>query len=204
MVCSDWPTTVLLTFLNAPSSLVPLIRSRTRIVESASLKSSGSISMSGSLSKRHFSTITDFSVLGFRPICLSNADFPSAPFSVLRANRIFEIPFLSRSTTIFSFVLNRSFIVLIILSTFPFPLWSRIGHITCFINFSSQNFLNVSLLKTVPGSVRILFGIPFVAIYSMRNSITFSAVGFGRNNACGHPEWLSRNTNKYFFCLCAF
>ena len=52
----------------------------------------------------------------------------------------------------------------------------------------SQSCLNFSLLNAVPGSVRFRFGIPFVAMYSAKNSITLPVVEFGKNNALGHPE----------------
>ena len=189
MVWLDSPTIFPFTFLKAPSSLVPQTLSLTKIVESASsLKSSGSISICGSCSKIHFSIIRDFSVFGFLPFCFSNADLPSGPFSDLNANKIFEMPFLSFEINIFLFVLSLSFIVLIIRSTFPFPRWSLTGQMTCSISFSLQNVLNFSLLNAVPGSVRILFGIPFFDMYSTKNSITLSAVGFGKNSASGHPE----------------
>ena len=132
-------------------------------------------------------------------MCYSNADFPSRLFSDLRAKRIFEIPLLSSEIKIFVFVLSLSFFVLIILSTFPFPLWYLTGQITCSMNFSLQNDLNFSLLKTVPGSVLILLGIPYFAMYSIRNSITLSVVGLGKNNESGHPEGVSTDTIKYFF-----
>ena len=45
---------------------------------------------------------------------------------------------------------------------------------------SLQNVLNFSLENTLPGSVLILFGIPFLATYSVKNSTTLSVVGFGR------------------------
>ena len=138
-------------------------------------------------------------MLGFPPKCFSNADFPSDPFSDLSANSIFDKPSFSFDNTVSLLVLNLSLIVRIFLSTLPFPLLSLTGHTRFSIKFYVQNSLNFSLLNTVPGSVRIFFGIPFAAIYSDKNSITFSVVGFGKNNASGHPDWLSTDTNKYFF-----
>ena len=44
----------------------------------------------------------------------------------------------------------------------------------------------------------------FFEIYSTRNSITFSAVGFGKNSAFGLPESLSTDTSKYFVFKLAF
>ena len=84
-------------------------------------------------------------------------------------------------------------------STFLFPRWSQNGHITCFEKRSSRNCLNLELLNTVPGSVRIRFGIPCAARYSNKKLITFSAVGFGKNSASGHRELLATETSKYHF-----
>ena len=58
----------------------------------------------------------------------------------------------------------------------------------CSMNFSSQNVLNFLFLNAVPGSVLVFLGIPFFAIYTKSNSITFSVVGLGKNNASGQLE----------------
>ena len=202
---SLWLIIWLFISLKFPSSFVPFTLYRTRIVEStSSLKSSGSIWSWGSFSKKHCLIIADFSVFDFLPICLSEADVLSTLFSVLSAKSIFDNPDVSFWTTIFPFVLSLSFNVLIILSTFPLPQWSRMGQIMCWMNLSLQNCWNFSPLNTVPGSVLILFGIPFVAMYSNKNSTTLSADGIGKNIAAGHPELLSNETSKYFFCLFIF
>ena len=73
--------------------------------------------------------------------------------------------------------LNRSFIVLISLSTFPLPLWSFTGHLMCFMKYFSQNFLNSLLVNAVPGSFLICLGIPLSTMYLCKNSITFPVVG---------------------------
>ena len=51
-----------------------------------------------------------------------------------------------------------------------------------------QNFLNASLMNTVPGSVLIFLGTPYCAMYCFKNSNTFLVVGLCINFASGHPE----------------
>ena len=109
--------------------------------------------------------------------------------------------FFSRFTMIFLFDISLSLTALIILSSFPFPLWSLIGHKMCWMNLSLQNCLNFSPVNTVPGTVFFLFEVLFAAIYFCKNSINLSGDGFGRNSASGHPQCLSTDTNKYFFLL---
>ena len=130
--------------------------------------------------------------------------FPSEPLSDLSASSIFGNPSFSLEIMISLFVLSLSLIVRIIRSTSPFPRWSLTGHTGCSIKFFVQKWLNFSLLKTVPGSVRILFGIQFATIYSDKNSITFSVMGCGKNSASGHDECLSTDTSKYFIFWFAF
>ena len=110
---------------------------------------------------------------------------------------------LSFSSIIFLFARSRSFIVLISLSTFPLPLWSFTGQVICFMKYFSQNSLNLSLVKALPGSVLICFGIPLSAIYLCKNSLTFRVVGALRNFASCHPVLLSIDTIKYLFELAA-
>ena len=86
-------------------------------------------------------------------------------------------------------------------STLLFPRWSWIGHSTCVIKWFVQNYLNFSPRNIVAVSVRILFGMTFWAIYSLRNSITFSVVGLLANDALGHPVLWSIATSKYFSFL---
>ena len=101
-------------------------------------------------------SLSNFSVFGCLPVCFSNADLPSVLFSDLRANSIFDISFESRCTMMCLFLLSLMFTVFIILSNIPFPLWTQIGQITCWMNLSARNRLRVSPVKTVPESFRFL------------------------------------------------
>ena len=109
-----------------------------------------------------------------------------------------EIPFLFLSITIYHLF---SVFPLSFLSFFHFSFSAVVSKWTyhCFENRSSRNCLNLELLNTVPGSVRIRFGIPCAAMYSNKKLITFSAVGFGKNSASGHRELLATETSKYHF-----
>ena len=174
----DWLTIGPLNFLKSPSSLMPLTRYRTRIVESASsVEFSGSISICGSSSEKTLSIIADFNVFGILPTCFSKTEFPLIPFFDLSADKMFDIPVFSRSIMI-CFRPNLLFLVRIIRSTLPFSRWSLSGHIICLINFSLLKGLNISLLKNMLGSVHILFGIPFAATKLIENSTTLSVSEF--------------------------
>ena len=130
-VCADSLTTFPLFFLKVPSSFEPRALSLTRIDESrSSWKSEGLKSKLGSCSEISNNPFTrfDFTVLGFRPICFSNGELPSFSLFTLSEYRISDRPDLSFVKIICLFVRNRSFIVLIKRSIFPFPLWSRTGH----------------------------------------------------------------------------
>ena len=60
-------------------------------------------------------------------------------------------------------------------SRFPFPLWFRIGHVICSIPNCSQNWVNTSLMNTVQGSVRLLFGTsPFLHFGTDQRSLTLN------------------------------
>ena len=104
----------------------------------------------------------------------------------------------------FWLVLNRSFIVLISLSTFPLPLWSFIGHLMCLIKDFPQKFLNSLLVNAVPGSVLICLGIPLSAMYLCKNSITLCVVGALNYFASCQPVLLSIETIKYFWNFLLF
>ena len=110
---------------------------------------------------------------------------------------------LSFSKYIFLFALNLSFIVLINCSTFPLPLWSYTGHLTCFMKYFSQNLRNSLLVKAVPGSVLIYLGIPLSARFLCKNSTTLRVVGARKNFESYHPVLLSIDTIKYFLELFA-
>ena len=71
-----------------------------------------------------------FIVFGFWPVYRSYGDFFVADGFIRNRNSISDSPFLSFVIITFLFALSRSFIVRINLSTFPFTLWSRIGHST--------------------------------------------------------------------------
>ena len=146
----------------------------------------------------------DFTVLGSFPRCFSNGDFPLFFLLTLSAYRISDSPDLSLVKTICLFALSRSLIVLISLSIFLFPIWSLSGHVSCSIPNCLQNCVNASLTKTVPGSVRILLGTPYCAIYCFKNSITFFVMGRCKNFASGYPEKWSLDISNNFFPFFAF
>ena len=128
-----------------------------------------------------------FIVAGSCSVYHSYGDFFVADGFIRSAKRVSDSPVLSFVITIFLFLLNLSFIVLVKRSILPFPLWSSIGHSTWFIYHFLQNSLNFSLLKIVAGSVFIVFGMPCLVMYFCTNSITFSVFGLRKNFASGHP-----------------
>ena len=81
----------------------------------------------------NFLIIANFKVFGCPHVCCSHADSLSTPFSDLNANTIFDIKLVSRCTMMLLFVVSLLSAVLIFLSTLPFPLWSRMGQIMCWI-----------------------------------------------------------------------
>ena len=122
IVCPDSDTILAFLLARVPSSLDPLVLSRINTVESTTgLKSSSSTWRAGSHSELNLFTNAVFIVFGFCFLCRSNVDFPSFPISVLNAKRLFNecLSFLSKTTL--KSTRGLSFIVLILLSTFPFP-----------------------------------------------------------------------------------
>ena len=114
--------------------------------------------------------ILPFIVFGSWPVYRSYGDFFVADGFIRNANSTSDRPVLSFVIIVFWFALSRSFIFRINLSTFPFSLWSRIGHSTRIMCHFLQNYLNLLLLNIVAGSVLIVFGIPCLVMYLCKNS----------------------------------
>ena len=137
-------------------------------------------------------TTLDFTVFGSFLICFLNGNFTSFFLLTISEYKISDSPVMSLVQTICLIALSRSLIVLISLSIFPFSLWSVTGLVSCSFPNCSQNCVNASLTKTVPGSVRIFLG------------ITFFVVRRCKNFASGQPGKWSMDTSKYFFPFFAF
>ena len=67
--------------------------------------------------------------------------------------------------------------------------------------FLTKLFLNLSLVNTVLGTVRILLGKPLSAMYLSKISTTLFLVGDLMNFASDQPVKLSMDTIRYFFEL---
>ena len=119
-----------------------------------------------------------FIVFCYWPMHRSCGDLFFADGFLHNARRISYSPKFSFRTIISSFARSRSFIVRISRSIFPLLLWSYMGHCTCLIYLFSQNYLKRLLLKIVAESVRIVCGIPCLAIKSFKKAITLSVSGF--------------------------
>ena len=131
-----------------------LVLSRRKIAESSFFGNSSGDSWSCSLFFKHLfglSVNVLFKVFGFFPNTRTYGLLPLAVAAVLKANRRRDRPGVSLCRMIVLSALSRSFKVLIRRSVLQFSRWSRVGHSTCFMNWSVQNSLNLSLQNFVAG-----------------------------------------------------
>ena len=143
--------------------------------------------------------VTSFlTVFGSFPTYFLYGDLPFLVGYMRRANRISDRPEWSLSSMICLFVRSLSFIMKRFAQNVLNRLLQKIvaGSVLmlfgmnafCLMKRFAQNVLNRLLQKIVAGSVLMLFGMPCLAMYFLRNSITFSVVGFLKNLASGHPD----------------
>ena len=163
MVCFDCPSTLPLNFLKAPSSFVPRIFSRTRIVEFASLKFSGSFSVIGSFSEILFQpspilACSVFFLFAFRTlICHPLLFLFSVQIGCLKFDYYRVLLQISRSFLIFHSLFS---------SSFP--------------RFHCTYNLTTGTLHPFKPSTKVglyAFRDSIAAIYFMRNSLTFPPFG---------------------------